>query len=210
MKQKQVALILIIVLLNVVNKTWKDLSMYYKNLVFVTVINAFYYYLCKRHLVWEFRSGGFSWRWLRIYHTFVVTPLLILLFLSKLPNTLSKQIVYIINWVIGSFAVEYGLHKLKMINFKYGWNVFWSGLLYLKMYTFSHLFTTRPILASILSLASIIFFIAKFRVPLTKRHLKGPIFMLLPKRIRIPKKYKLLIGMLPKSIYNKIASMIHN
>lgn len=184
--------------------------MYYKNLVFVTVINAFYYYLCKRHLVWEFRSGGFSWRWLRIYHTFVVTPLLILLFLSKLPNTLSKQIVYIINWVIGSFAVEYGLHKLKMINFKYGWNVFWSGLLYLKMYTFSHLFTTRPILASILSLASIIFFIAKFRVPLTKRHLKGPIFMLLPKRIRIPKKYKLLIGMLPKSIYNKIASMIHN
>lgn len=210
MKQKQTALIVIIVFLNIVNKTWKDLAKYYKNLVFVIIINAFYYYLCKRHLVWEFRPGSLSWRWLRVYHTFVVTPLLILLYLSKLPSTLSKQIVYITNWVIGSFVAEYGLHKLKMIKFKYGWNVIWSGILYLKMYTYSHIFTSRPVTASILSLVSIIFLIFKFRVPITKRHLKGSLFFLLPKRVRIPNKYKILIGAFPKRLNSKIESMIHN
>lgn len=210
MKQKQIALILIIVLLNVFNKTWKDLAKYYKNLIFVIVINAFYYYLCKRYLVWEFRPGGLSWRWLRVNHTFVVTPLLILLYLSKLPNTLSKQIVYIINWVIGSFIVEYGLHNLKMIRFKYGWNVFWSGLLYFKMYLYSHIFTKNPITASVLSLLSIIFLIVKFRVPLTKRLLKGPVFMLLPRTVALPYKYKILIGAFPKRLCNKIKSTVHN
>jgi hypothetical protein len=210
LKKKQTALILLIVLLNIVNSTWKDLAKYNKNLVFVIVINAFYYYLCKRHLVWEFRPGGFSWKWLRFYHTFVVTPLLILLYLSKLPSTVMQQVAYTINWVIGSFVVEYGLLKLKMIKFKHGWNLIWSGLLYLKMYTYSHLFTTRPILASILSLFSIIFLMIKFRVPLTKRHLKGPLFMLLPKRSRRSNKYKILIGSFPKRFYNKIDSIVHN
>ncbi|WP_458414235.1 hypothetical protein ACNQFZ_04915 [Schinkia sp. CFF1] len=210
MKQKQIALVLIIILLNIFNKSWKDITKYYKNLILVLGLNAFYYYLCKRHLVWEFRPGEFSWRGLRALHTFIVTPLVILLYLSKLPKTLSKQIVYTINWTLGSIIGEYFLHRQKMIKYKYGWNLFWSGLLFFKMYVYSNIFTKNPFSASILSLCSIIFFILKFHVPLTKRLLKGPFHIFLPKKIKIVQKYKICIGAFPKRLSNKIKSIIKN
>lgn len=181
MKQKQILLILIIVLINVFTKSWKVAPKYYKSLLYVIFWNCFYYYICKRHLVYEFVNGGFNWKLLRAIHIFIVTPSITLLYLAKLPKSLPKQAVYTIKWVFVSFVVETFLNKQKLIKFKYGWNVFWSTLIYFQMYVTSYLLMSRPILTSFLSLSSLIFFIVKFKVPMSKRLLKGPLDILFPK-----------------------------
>jgi hypothetical protein len=175
---KQVILILIIVLINIKEKTWINISKYYKSLALVVGINTFYYYLCKRKLVWEFTPKGIDWRVLRALHIFVATPLLTLLYLSKFPTKLSKQILYTIKWVFSSTAIEYYLLKIKLIKFKHGWNIYWSGLMYLKMYVYSYWFLRKPVSTSILTLCSSIFFVVKFKVPLEKRLFKGPFYLL--------------------------------
>ncbi|WNF35266.1 hypothetical protein RJD24_12410 [Bacillaceae bacterium IKA-2] len=184
MKQKQIALILIIVLINVFSKSWKAIPKHYNSLLYVIFWNSFYYYICKRHLVYELVSEGFNWKWLRGIHIFVVTPLIVNLYLAKFPKSLAKQAVYTIKWVFGSFVFETFLHKQKLLIFKHGWNVFWSTVIYFKMYVYSYLLTKRPGLTAFLSLSSLTFFIVKFKVPLSKRLLKGPFIIFLPKVIK--------------------------
>ncbi|WP_096186479.1 CBO0543 family protein [Evansella halocellulosilytica] len=185
MKQKQIALILFIFILNIFGKSWRYVPKYYRSLIFISFLNSLYYYICKRHLVWEFNTRGVNWRLLRAIQTFFITPSLVILFLSKLPDTLLKRIVHVIKWVTCSSLIEHFIHKKKMIRFKYGWNIYWSTLIYIKMYVYSYLFYINPLFACILSLCSLIFFIITFQVPLTTRFLKGSITVLFPKKGRL-------------------------
>lgn len=175
MKDKHLALVLFVVLLNTLGKTWSNAPKYYKNLLYVSSWNSFYYYLCKRHLVYELIPNRLNWKLLRALHIFVVTPLLILYFLSKMPELLFKKIWYFIKWEFWSVLAEVALHKQGMVRFKYGWNFFWSGVVYLKMYLYSYLYSKRPILTWVLSIFSLIFFVKIFNIPIEKRLLKGPI-----------------------------------
>ncbi len=170
MRWKHIALMLLVVGLNVGGKTWRDIPKHYKTLCYVMIVHTLYYKLCKRHLVWDFTPLNFNWTILRTIHILIVTPLLVLLFLSKLPNTLYKRMCYLVKWVIYSSGVEYISHKQKLIQYRHGWNIFWSGLLYLMMYVYSFLFTKRPWLTCILTICSIIFFIFKFKVPIKSKH----------------------------------------
>lgn len=168
-----VILVFSIILLTIFSKSWRDIPKYYKNMVYVSSINAFYYFLCKRHLVWEFIPNGINWFLIRIVHILIVTPLVVLVFLSKLPSGRFNQLTYYLRWITLSFVVEYVIHKKHLILYGHGWNIFWSGILYVKMYLYSHLFTTRPILSVILSLFSTVFFMIKFKVPFKMKHLSS-------------------------------------
>ncbi|WP_078592835.1 CBO0543 family protein [Evansella clarkii] len=174
MKNKQIkgqaAIILLIVLLNLFNKTWRDFPKYYKNIGYVGLVNIFYYYLCSRHLVWEFPPVGANWKLLRIMHIFFITPLLVLSFLSRYPSTLSKQFLHVIKWVTASSITEYIAHKQKLLQYKHGWTIFWSALLYLKMFMYSKLIVKRPLTTLFLSVCSVAFLIKKFKVPINKKH----------------------------------------
>jgi hypothetical protein len=176
MKEKQIIIMLIILLLNITGRTWREFSKYYLSLAYASFFNAFYYYLCKRCLLWEFPPQGIPWRILRGVHIFLVVPLLVLACLSKFPNSLSKQIVHLIKWIVASCFVELFAVKNNLITFKHGWNILWSGLIYLTMYGFSYLHTKKPLLTWLLSFCSVIFFIVKFKIPLEKRLVKGPFF----------------------------------
>ncbi|MBM7571481.1 hypothetical protein JOC48_001977 [Aquibacillus albus] len=113
---------------------------------------------------------GFNWKLLRAAHVIIVTPLLVLLFLSKYPKSLLERIAHIIKWVLGASSVEYVVHKQKMIQYKHGWNIFWSSLIYLMMFVYSSLFTKRPLLTCFLTVCSIVFFISKFKLPIKSKH----------------------------------------
>lgn len=168
-----VILVFSIILLTFFSKSWRDIPKYYKNMVYVSSLNALYYFLCKRHLVWEFIPNGINWFLIRMVHIIIVTPLFVLVFLSKMPSGRFEQITYYLRWITVSFAVEYFIHKKNLILYGHGWNIFWSGFLYVKMYLYSHLFTTRPLFTLFLSLVSTVFFIIKFKVPLKMKHLSS-------------------------------------
>jgi hypothetical protein len=168
--RKHICLILSVFLLNIVLKSYRQFPKYHKNLLYVSFFNALYYWLCKRHLVWEFIPAGMNWRLVRYIHIITVSPLLVLAFLARIPNSFGKQAIYLVKWVMMATVVEYYIYREKLILYAHGWNVFWSGLLYALMFTFSHLFTKRPIPTLFLSFCSTVFFIIKFRVPLKRKH----------------------------------------
>ncbi len=169
-RNRHIILILSVALISIINRSSGDIPKYYKNMVYVSSFNAIYYLLCKRHLLWESIPSGVNWFTIRVVHTFIITPLLVLVFLSKMPHTLLKQYTYIIRWSIVSTAVEYLIHKKHLILYAHGWSVLWSGILYFKMFVYSHLFTKHPRLTLFLSLCSTVYFIFKFKVPLKMKH----------------------------------------
>ncbi len=170
MKQKQILLILSIVFLTILRGTWRKLPKYSKSLTYVSLVNIIYYYLCRRHLLWEFMPIGINWNILRVFHVVIVTPLLVLLFLSEFPKGLIKQIKHLTTYVLVSSIVEYFLNQKKFIQYKHGWNIFWSSLIYMKMYLYSYLVIKRPVLTSVLTSFSVIYFIKKFNIPINTKH----------------------------------------
>ncbi|WP_062353476.1 CBO0543 family protein [Bacillus kwashiorkori] len=167
LKYKHLYLILGIIFFS--RKSWSDIPKYYKNMLYVGTFNSLYYLLCRRHLVWEFTPFGFKWAIVRIIHIVIVTPLIILTYLSNAPNSLFKQIIYTIKWVVGASFVEFVAHKQKLIMYAHRWNVFWSSLLFTLMFIFSKLFSKNAILTIILSCLSTCFFIIKFDVPINRK-----------------------------------------
>jgi hypothetical protein len=170
MKYKHLGLIVFMVLLNVFGGTWRYVPKYYKSMAYVSCVNACYYLLCRRHLVWEFTPNGINWKFLRAAQILIVSPLLVLLYLSKLPESRLKQILHTVKSILIACLVELFVHKQKLLQFRHGWNLLWSSLMYLMMFTYSSLFTKRPFLTCLLSILSSVFFIIKFNVPLTTKH----------------------------------------
>ncbi|WP_411955547.1 CBO0543 family protein [Alkalibacillus sp. S2W] len=167
---------LLLLALNIQKKTWRNLPKYYHVLIYVSVFNCLYYVLCRNSLMWELKCKTLSTRAVRVLHILVVVPLLILLYLSDVPKSLSKQIVYICKWIMVSMFVEFIGQKLKMISFHNGWNLYWSILIYTKMYIYSMLMVKKPLLTWMISIVSTIFFLLKFKVPVkhnVKMQLEG-------------------------------------
>lgn len=170
-RNTHIFLVLIVLLLTLSSNSWREIPKYYKNMIYVSSFNGLYYLLCRRHLVWEFiPDTGVPWMLLRFVHTLLVSPLLVLVFLSKMPNTLLKQMMYFIQCVTICTAVEYFIHKKKLLQYSHSWNIFWSGILYFKMFLYSHLFTKRPAFTLSLSFCTTVFLIIIFNVPIRRKH----------------------------------------
>ncbi|WP_372459125.1 CBO0543 family protein [Alkalihalobacillus deserti] len=182
--KRHITLILLVFLLNVTKKSWRHVPKYYKSLLYVSFINAFYYYLCKNYLLWEFRPKNVNRKLLRAIHILFVTPTLALLSLISFPDTLNKQLIHIGKWTFLSTLSEYLAFKLKLIDYRHGWNFFWSGIIFSILYVFSYLHTKKPIETWILSVHTLVFFIVQFNIPLGSRLFKGP-FFIFKKIIRI-------------------------
>lgn len=180
MKRNQVILLLFTLILATAGSL-KHLPKHYKEVGFISFFNAFYYYICKRYLLWEFRPRGIDWRIIRAVHTFVTTPLVVLSSLAKFPKTMPNQIVHVLKWTFISTYLEHVIAQQKLIRFKHGWNIYWSGLIYLKMYTYSYLHTKNATFTWILSIGTAIFYVLRFKIPFKKRLLKGPICLVLKK-----------------------------
>jgi hypothetical protein len=165
-----IILVLGIIFLSICSRSTRDIPKYYKNMLYASTFNAVYYFLCKRHLVWEFVPSGIHWLVIRLIHICIVTPLLVLTFLSGMPNSSWNQFKHYLKWVVIATCIEYLVHKKNLILYAHGWNVFWSSILYIKMFLYSHLFTKRPITTLILSFFSTVFFVHKLNVPLKWKH----------------------------------------
>jgi len=130
-------------------------------------MNMFYYVLCYPRLTWDFSSKIFSSRFLRNLHTFIVNPLIILLFLHHIPKRLFHQVRYFIKWIFFSLMIEYIGHRFfRMIYFMRGWNLAWSAVLYGNMYFLSFLVRKHPLLTYFISFLFTAFLLFFFQIPI--------------------------------------------
>lgn len=159
-----IILIIWLLYLNLKNQTWRSIPRYSGSILYVIFFNGMYFYLCKDRLLWDFRAPILTKKALRRIQIFLITPLFILLFLSKFPKTLFKRIFYIIKWIGMSLIIEWVALQRGNIVFKYGWNLRWSMFVYTFMYPFSYLISIKPLITLVLSFLSTVFLLIRFRI----------------------------------------------
>ncbi|TWI59902.1 CBO0543 family protein [Halalkalibacter nanhaiisediminis] len=170
-----IALILFLIYLNIKSQTWKEIRKHAWGIVYVVFINSLYYYLFKEKKLWDLKDKRMKRNTLRALHLFIIMPLLILVFLSNMPQSLFKKAFHLMKWIFISLTFEFvGLKKAHAISFYHGWNLKWSSIIYVLMYTFSYLVTRMPIFTSVLSLGFIVFLLITFKIPIRKELLYGP------------------------------------
>ena len=116
-------------------------------------------------VLWEMKSTFFKKITLRYIYVLLIMPQLILLYLSGVPKTSIKRIVYVCKWVSVSTFTEYIFRKTNFIIFKNGWNLFCSVLIYFKMFVLSYLFTFKKWKTILISFFLTICFVVRFKPP---------------------------------------------
>ena len=171
---KHIIMVLILLILNINFKTWRRFPGKTPTLIYVTLINFLYYFICQKKLVWDFKSNSLSISKVRLLQSFLGTPLITLLCLSGVPHTSAKdKNIYLIICALVSTFFEWVAHKkLNMISFYNGWNIKWSLVIYLQLYFFSYYHTKYPFFTWVLSILSLEQYISLFKIPLSPDMLK--------------------------------------
>ncbi|KHF37865.1 hypothetical protein LQ50_24815 [Halalkalibacter okhensis] len=178
--------------LNYRHQTWRILPRYLKALIYIAFINSSYYYFFKRHILWELQSNSLNLKQLRVVHIFFITPLIFLLCMAKFPEEdIRLQMKHILKWSFKCALVEFFGEKFNMIYFKNGWNIFWSWSIYIFLFSYGYLFTTKPKFVWKLSIPTLLFFLLKFKAPFRKALLLGPL-LLVWKRAQTPKWFNVI------------------
>ncbi|WP_209124710.1 CBO0543 family protein [Alkalihalobacillus sp. BA299] len=183
-----VVLAILLLLFNIKRKTWRNIKKHYISILYVAFFNLLYYYICKHFILWDYKSKFLNVRLARGLHLFIIMPLLTLLFLSNVPNSLFKQVLYLSKWVCASATVEwFGLKKFNAIYFLHGWSLKWSILMYVLMYSFSYFVLKNPSLIVTLSACSTVILMVVFKVPIRSEFFLGPIFLAI-RKMKLAKK----------------------
>lgn len=146
---------------------WRNWKEYHSSMLFLAVINLFYYFLTSDYILWTMKPDIiFGYKVTEILYTFVALTGTSLIFLSRLPNSLKKQIIYMIKWMFIYAAVEYVLYKTGRIVYDHGWSFICSVVFDIILFPSLYFQYKKPILAYIEFIIITILGIVYFKVPL--------------------------------------------
>ncbi|MDD9266929.1 CBO0543 family protein [Paenibacillus sp. GCM10023248] len=146
----------------------KEWQKYYDVMLFVSLCNLLYNFLCYDYMIWAFHPDFLlSHKTADLLNTFILLPSAVLLYLHFYPAAaLSKRIYYFI-WVAGFSTIEFIWHAFGRIAYEHGWNIYWSIAFYFTMFGTIRLLHTRRKAGLLVSLISVVFLVIYYRVPLT-------------------------------------------
>jgi hypothetical protein len=152
---------------------WRNWSKYHSTILFLWFGDLLYNFLCKNYMMWEYKETIFGQNLLPNHLTvsllimFVAYPASMLIFFGKLPKETNKIVLWILFWVTLFSVVEYiNLRYLDLVDHHHGWNMGWSVLFNLIMFSMLLLHYKHPIAALITSIPIILFFVLYFKVPI--------------------------------------------
>jgi hypothetical protein len=148
-------------------KNWRK---YYPTILYLIVNNLLYGFFVseKKYFLWKLEPDFLlNTTFSVLVQTFIIFPCVVILFLTYLPKSPKKVIIYLI--ISGSILV--GIETIMYISGKVtyhnGWNYWWSiafNFLWVIMLRFHYL---KPIPAWVVSFLFTAFFIIYFHVPLS-------------------------------------------
>jgi hypothetical protein len=135
---------------------WKNWRLYYPTYLFLMVGDLVYQFLFFKHSMWEYVPYGSDVNWATHTHIaflimLVKYPATILIFLGKMPTTLSKKIIHILVWSLIYVINEFTDLKIGTIIHDHGWNLWWSAFFNLVMFTTLAIHYKKPLVAWVIS-----------------------------------------------------------
>ncbi|MDZ5472930.1 CBO0543 family protein [Bacillus sp. 31A1R] len=151
-------------------KNWKK---YYPTFLFFVVGDfAYHYLLSDIYPMWRYTPQGFD-KNIDLTNTHISLsvmavkyPATTLIYLSKFPKeNMIYKILYVAGWVC-LYTINEGIDlKLHLIKHFNGWNLYWSILFNIFIFSILKIHFTRPIVAWLLSFIFIVFLWNVFNVP---------------------------------------------
>ncbi|MBM6619598.1 CBO0543 family protein [Bacillus suaedaesalsae] len=132
-------------------KNWKD---YYPTVQFYIICNLFYNFIFYNHTLWRYNGITFSW----LNHTFIeisfmlfVIPVILMIYLRYFPKK-KKPYLYVAVWVAYFTSLEFIFHNKGMFIYENDWNLFWSGIFNVIMFTILRIHYRNPLVGIIVSI----------------------------------------------------------
>lgn len=136
---------------------WKNWPKYHPTMLFVALANILYNFIYCKGPLWEIQPGILQNGILtELLYSFIVFPLTALMFLSNLPNSIGKQTLHILKYVLIYFIFEYIFFVSNMIIYRHGWTLFYSFIWNIMMFIVWTIHFKKPLLAYISSVGIII------------------------------------------------------
>lgn len=145
---------------------WRNWRKYHASMFFISTGGLLYEYIVKDNTLWKFHPDLlYGHDMVVIVYALITMPVSIFLFLSHFPERWSQRLIYILLWSGIYISVEWILYKFERISYKNGWNIGYSFLFDIVMFSVIALHEFYPFRAYILSFFIIIFLITYFHIP---------------------------------------------
>jgi hypothetical protein len=121
-----ILIILITILLAWKYGDWRNWQKYQSTMLLFSIGNFLYNFVYHDHFLWKFNPDSLNHHIMEIIYSFSVFPLTALIFLSNYPVRFIKQPLYIGKYILIYLGVELILYKMGMMEYDFGWNIWWS------------------------------------------------------------------------------------
>lgn len=146
---------------------WKNYKKYYPTILFMIIGDLLYNLFTYQAPTWKYNSDFIlpNHTLVNLWIMMTVYPATVLIYLPHFPEKRSKQVLYILFWVLLYGIIELaGFYIFNAIEHLNGWNMWWSLWFNLILFTMLPIHHKRPILAWGLSFIVIIFLLIMFNV----------------------------------------------
>ncbi|WP_186579439.1 CBO0543 family protein [Aquibacillus kalidii] len=152
---------------------WKNWRKYYSTFLFFVIGDLLYLYLLSDiYPMWRYsppevdESIGITHTHVAFSVMLVKYPSTILIYLSNFPvKNKQKQLLYMLSWVVLYAVNEIIDLKFDLIQYHNGWNLWWSILFNLVMFSILYVHFRKPVLAWIFAGFYIVILWNVFNVP---------------------------------------------
>ncbi|WP_102346614.1 CBO0543 family protein [Bacillus sp. Marseille-P3661] len=163
-------LLLSIIMIVIVWKAgnWRNWQKYHTVMLYFALGNLLYNFLTANHFLWRLDADFISTHTLtEMLYTFIVFPATALLFIGNYPEDKGIGRVFLhYVWYIGWYAgIEWIFVKTGHIEYQYGWSYSWSVFFDCFMFPMLRLFYKKPLIAYMVTLLIVVFFIWWFEIP---------------------------------------------
>jgi hypothetical protein len=146
----------------------KNYKPYIPTIVYYCMMNLLYEFLYYNHSLFAFRAittKFLNHTIIELAFLFIIMPVVILIFLQRLPEGPIKRAKYILVWVIFFWVIEYLFNLKGMYVYENGWNIWHSGWFNLMMFNLFALHKRRPVFTLGLTLVLAAIFTLLFPIP---------------------------------------------
>lgn len=139
---------------------------YHTTILYMSLLNLLYLFLTIGFPLWRIQPDfGLPFPITSMMYTFIIFPCTVMLFLSRYPASLKRQVLHHIKWIMIYFGVEWVGSFTNRITYDHDWNLGWSFLFVVMMFPMLRLHHKRPLLTYLLSMAIVILILYVFKVP---------------------------------------------
>jgi len=138
---------------------WRNWEKYYPTVLFAVVGDLLYEVICSEYPLWAMEANGLPNRTLpMLLLGFIGMPLSVMIYLSNYPDrgTIKQQFMYIVLFTYIFVILEYISIQYGSITYHNGWNLFWSLVFDVAMFTILRIHSRNVKMALVLSVGFIL------------------------------------------------------